>query len=434
MSAISFFQPSHSTRRAGIALALLLVFGSPLLATAHEVPGSPGFIEHITDPQNAAPSFLNLLESEREWLIHSQREGDFTAATAEDTQQNALMADWDWVDGSGYNYTPEALAEQGTQVLMGFAWLPQNVLDANLDILAGINNAAYPGAQRYATVDAFGYSFMYFLADALGPRMGNAFMAAYTDGQLSKAAALLKRTEVDTEPTKDFFAFPRPYNLENSPIVLVNDNYVFQDGQPYVSGGFAFPSGHTNMGQTDALLMASMLPERFTALLARASGYGYNRLVMGVHYPLDVIGGRMYAEFVVSHYLNDPAYRALFSQARDELRAALTAYCGVSIAECAAPGDGESDPWATQAARNFHDFTMNYGLPAPGEAGQPMVVPEGAEVLLEAALPNLSAEQRRSLLEQTADPSGEALDQNNGNGSWQRLNLIRAYELGTQQQ
>lgn len=52
-----------------------------------------------------------------------------------------------------------------------------------------------------------------------------------------------------------------------------------------------------------------MIPERYDALVARGARYGYSRIVLGVHYPLDVIGSRMVAERNVAHYLNDPHYR-----------------------------------------------------------------------------------------------------------------------------
>ncbi len=78
-----------------------------------------------------------------------------------------------------------------------------------------------------------------------------------------------------------------------------------------------------------------MIPERYDALVTRGARYGYSRIVLGVHYPLDVIGSRMVAERNVAHYLNDPHYRVLFNEARDQLRAALAKACGTSLAECA---------------------------------------------------------------------------------------------------
>ncbi|VTM73759.1 Uncharacterised protein [Raoultella planticola] len=47
-------------------------------------------------------------------------------------------------------------------------------------------------------------------------------------------------------------------------------------------------------------------------LVTRGARYGYSRIVLGVHYPLDVMGSRMVAQRNVAHYLNDAKYRALF--------------------------------------------------------------------------------------------------------------------------
>ena len=57
-------------------------------------------------------------------------------------------------------------------------------------------------------------------------------------------------------------------------------------------------------------------------------------------------------------------------------------------------------------------------------------VPQGAEVLLEAALPNLSAAQRRALMVKTALPAGYPLSgDNDAQQFWQRLNLPAAYAM-----
>lgn len=75
---------------------------------------------------------------------------------------------------------------------------------------------------------------------------------------------------------------------------------------PYTAAGGAFPNGHTNT------VLAGMLPERFIALIDRGAGDGYSRSVLDVHYPLDVIAGRMIVEQNVAHFLNDPANKKLW--------------------------------------------------------------------------------------------------------------------------
>jgi hypothetical protein len=80
--------------------------------------------------------------------------------------------------------------------------------------------------------------------------------------------------------------------------------------------------------------------------------------------------------------------------------------------------------------RDFYRFTMTYNLPQQKGAEKKLKVPEGADVLLEAALPNLSASQRRALMLKTAIPAGYPLSGDNDEQSfWQRLNLSAAYEM-----
>lgn len=74
------------------------------------------------------------------------------------------------------------------------------------------------------------------------------------------------------------------------------------------------------------------------------------------------MGSRMVAQRNVAHYLNDAKYRALFNEARDQLRAALEKECGTSLAECAKTA-GKDDPYRDPAMNAFYRFTMTYDLP-----------------------------------------------------------------------
>ncbi len=67
-----------------------------------------------------------------------------------------------------------------------------------------------------ALADAEGISYLYFLADALGPKLGKAFLAAYDKGELGKAAALIKASEVSTGAAKKHFDYKRPFLMQNS--------------------------------------------------------------------------------------------------------------------------------------------------------------------------------------------------------------------------
>jgi len=388
------------------------------------------FINDVTLPSSSAHLYDALLNTQRQDEIGTlkQMAPTFTATGVAKAKQKEPLADNAWIKASGYDFHSRALTQQGIDILKGFSSLPKNILSENMAGTVVINHSANASAQEHAVADAFDIPYMHFLAEALGPHMGNIFLKAYQSGKLDKTAALIKASELGTGAAKDYFNYTRPFLIKGNQVHLVPDRWIVKDDTPYSANKGSFPSGHTVTGQTDAILLAEMVPERFPELIARGDGYGYSRLILGVHYPLDVIASRMHVEMVLSHYLNDPAYMKLFNQARSQLRTVLRQACGESLADCAKPLSAADDPWASAEARSFHHYTLNYGFPAEGSRNRAMQVPVGAEALLSGPFPYMSAEQRRSILAHTAIPSGDPLDQ--PNNDWQRIDLLAAYELG----
>ncbi|WP_350313713.1 phosphatase PAP2 family protein [Dickeya fangzhongdai] len=342
--------------------------------------------------------------------------------------QGEPQGDMKWLKATGYVFNPKDQQQASVKLLEGFRTLPAPVLQKNLATVERINLESTLPLRQKALIDAENTRYLYALAEALGPKLGKAFLDVYQKGEIGKAAALIKATNVSTSAAKNAFNYPRPFKQPGNNIHLVPDTAVVADNARYTASGGSFPSGHTNGGYNDALLLAQMLPERFVPLIDRAASYGYSRLVLGVHYPLDVIGGRMAAERSVAHFLNDPKYRVLFNDAKTQLRAALEKACGTSLAECAKP-QGKNDPYTDPAMKSFYRYTMTYNLPSAKVKAQPVKVPEGAEVLLEGPLPQLSAAQRRALMVKTAIADGYPLSAGGVDANfWQRLNLHDAVE------
>ncbi|ATZ94134.1 acid phosphatase [Dickeya fangzhongdai] len=342
--------------------------------------------------------------------------------------QGEPQGDMKWLKATGYVFNPKDQQQASVKLLEGFRTLPAPVLQKNLATVERINLESTLPLRQKALIDAENTRYLYALAEALGPKLGKAFLDVYQKGEIGKAAALIKATNVSTSAAKNAFNYPRPFKQPGNNIHLVPDTAVVADNARYTASGGSFPSGHTNGGYNDALLLAQMLPERFVPLIDRAASYGYSRLVLGVHYPLDVIGGRMAAERSVAHFLNDPKYRVLFNDAKTQLRAALEKACGTTLAECAKP-QGKNDPYTDPAMKSFYRYTMTYNLPSAKVKAQPVKVPEGAEVLLEGPLPQLSAAQRRALMVKTAIADGYPLSAGGVDANfWQRLNLHDAVE------
>ncbi len=308
----------------------------------------------------------------------------------------------------------------------------------DLDKAVAINNAAagdatlIARAQRDAAADTDGV--MAAVSDAMGPELGQAFRDALAEHRLPKTEYLLGNGYLaragglasSTFAEKHYFKAARPFQQAPDRIKRYNDGR-----KNYYLDSPAFPSGHTNQAVWVTTLLATMLPEVGPQLALRGVEAGNHRVVMGVHSPLDVIGGRMTGLAAAADRLNDPRMRDALRQAEAEIRAEIQWRTGKDIATLVSEQNAAGTTYATaaQAAERYAPMA-DYGMSTVYHTDAPMIVPKAAPVLLEAAHPNLSYEQRADVLRQTATAPGTPLDWQGASGSWQRLNLVKA--LGAQ--
>jgi acid phosphatase (class A) len=67
----------------------------------------------------------------------------------------------------------------------------------------------------------------------------------------------------------------------------------------------SYPSGHATNGYAAGFLLARVMPERASLLIARGVRYGTNRVVCGAHYPSDVAAGQMLAKAYFAKLVTD---------------------------------------------------------------------------------------------------------------------------------
>jgi autotransporter-associated beta strand protein len=253
----------------------------------------------------------------------------------------------------------------------------------------------------------------------------NTIRGSYSSGNPSKAAYQYPRpwrmnehSVVADTGRVDEFGFP----VYDSPVVV--DARLLRQRSTTPADDAGYPSGHTNAFHLAALALAYAIPERFQELVTAAFDLAETRIVAGMHSPVDVIGGRILATALAAAILNDPANAAVKTAARDQARTYLTARVGPDLVRYAHSGDRTSDPYLDHSANErMVRPKLTYGLPRSRERAA-MVVPKGAEVLLETRQPYLSAAQRREVLRTTAVGGGWSLL--DGPEQWGRLNVFAA--------
>lgn len=254
-------------------------------------------------------------------------------------------------------------------------------------------------------------------------------------------------------PGADAFGDSRPFQTEPQILPIVGRDYfgVPANNTVYNRGPVmnlidspSFPSGHTTYGFMGSILLAVLVPERYPQMIARASEYGNDRILMGAHYAMDVLGGRTLATYDLAHLLaNDPAYvgqtlrgapvikdyQAAVIAARADLTEALKTNCGADVKTCAQDDTGRlSNPALNQAA---YDATQTYGLPVVyaknfGVKEDVNTLAPEAGHLLTAAFPSLTLEEANQILTDTEGPGGGFLDDGSSFGVYSRLNLYAA--------
>ena len=220
------------------------------------------------------------------------------------------------------------------------------ITDGNLSQLAdGLGTTlggAYQGRAHYndrehctdvsqAVADLIAYTNATTGADS---NAGKYFFAnATTDGKTpvsEEAADILKRGggvpdifgrsygRPAGSPGADAYGNSRPFQTEPSVLPITGPDYfnVPADNAAYNRGPIAnlvdspsYPSGHTTYGTMGSLVLAVLVPQRYQQMVARGAEYGNDRILMGAHYAMDVLGGRTLATYDLAHLLaNDPAY------------------------------------------------------------------------------------------------------------------------------
>ena len=123
--------------------------------------------------------------------------------------------------------------------------------------------------------------------------------------------------------------YPKALYGRTRPFVRFNEHTLAPEYEGELNPHKSFPSGHTLLGWSSALLMMEINPDRANEILARGYRYGENRVVVGAHWQSDTDAARMVAAV---------AYAKLHTSERflEQMRLARLEYrCKAGIATAA---------------------------------------------------------------------------------------------------
>lgn len=144
-------------------------------------------------------------------------------------------------------------------------------------------------------------------------------------------AAIFGKTTVDAgaaaEKAKQLYKRTRPY--------LHNPGNICIEKSEALGKSFDYPSGHSSLGWTAGLVMAELVPDRASQVLARGRAYGESRLVCGVHNMSAVEAGRTNAAGVFAALQSSAEFKAMVEKARGEIAAVRASGAKPDAAWCA---------------------------------------------------------------------------------------------------
>ncbi len=125
---------------------------------------------------------------------------------------------------------------------------------------------------------------------------------------------LLKTADADTGHAagfaKDHFKRLRPFLIDPGETCEPTES---------LAKGYDYPSNHATQGWTWGTLLAELIPERASALLARGRAYGDSRIVCGAHNASAVEAARLTAASVIAVLHTSAAFQADLKTAHAEL-------------------------------------------------------------------------------------------------------------------
>ena len=156
-----------------------------------------------------------------------------------------------------------------------------------------------------------------------------------------KLAALLGRMTMDigrlNSAAKAVYSRARPYKRWGGTICT--------PASPQLDNSFDYPSGHAQLGWTDALVLAELAPDRAAQVLARGRAFADSRAVCGVHTVSAIEAGELLGSVQFAVTQSAPGFQADLEAARAELAAIRASGAKPDATACAKEADLHKSPF-----------------------------------------------------------------------------------------
>lgn len=124
---------------------------------------------------------------------------------------------------------------------------------------------------------------------------------------------LNETTKAMSVVSKRLYFRPRPYVYFNEPTSV-------PEKEAHLRHSSSYPSGHTTLGWSMALVLAELFPEKSTEIFKCGYEYGQSRVIAGYHYQTDVDAGRVISSTLVALAHSEPKFQRMISEAKAELK------------------------------------------------------------------------------------------------------------------
>lgn len=115
----------------------------------------------------------------------------------------------------------------------------------------------------------------------------------------------------------------KSHYMRKRPFMKLNEPTSTPDDEKFLIPNGSYPSGHTSIGWSTALVLAEINPSRQDEILKRGYEFGQSRTIVGAHWQSDVDAGRVTAASVVARLHADEEFMKQLAKAKKEVKKLL---------------------------------------------------------------------------------------------------------------